>query len=253
MGVRAWIVVIAGAVLALSRPIFSQEATSWLQVNGYASLSYTYNENQPANRINQYRVFDFNDEEPQLDAGELVLQHAATTPNALGFRLDLIAGSGVPEITAASGLFRDRHSGIAHHVDIPQMYGRYVAPIGKGLTLDAGKFATHMGYEVIGGYDGYNDNFSRSFLFGYGIPFTQTGIRATYAFNSRVSGLASVTNGWDDVQRINHAVTWGAQLNVNSTSKTTLAFNFIHGPERWRDDRDQRSVGEMVATWKATD
>lgn len=31
------------------------------------------------------------------------------------------------------------------------MYARYVAPIGSGLTVDAGKFATHMGYEVIGG------------------------------------------------------------------------------------------------------
>ncbi len=254
MRFRLSIFALVATVLALSRPLTSQEPAGWhgITTDGYASLSYTYNENRPANRINQFRVFDFNDEEPQLDAAQLVIQRAADKPNQLGFRFEMIAGSGVPEITASSGLFRDRHTGVAHHFDIPQMYARYVVPLAKGLALDAGKFATHMGYEVIGGYDGYNDNYTRSFLFGYGIPFTQTGARASYTFNSHLSAMASVTNGWDDFQRINHAVTWGAQLGVNPTATSTLAFNFIHGPERWRNDRDQRSVGEVVATWKAT-
>lgn len=242
----------AGVVLALSRPFYAQEAGSRWALNGYASLSYSYNANTPDDRINQFRVFDFNDEEPQLDVAQLVFQRTATQPNQVGFRFEVIAGSGVPEVTAASGLFRDRHTGVAHHVDIPQVYARWVAPVGKGLTLDFGKFVTHMGYEVIGGYDGWNDNFSRSFIFGYGIPFTQTGARALYTFNSRVSALVSLTNGWDDFQRLNHGYTWGAQLNVNTSKSTTVAFNFIHGPERWHDDRDQRSVGEIVGTWKAT-
>ena len=55
-----------------------------------------------------------------------------------------------------------------------------------------GKYATHMGYEVIGGYDGYNDNFSRGFIFGYGIPFTHTGLKATYAFNSKIAAMVSI-------------------------------------------------------------
>ncbi len=246
--------VLAPFQLYAQRPPSAAESDWWrgITTDGYASLSYTYNENVPGNRINQFRVFDFNDEEPQLDAAQLVIQRAAAKPNEFGFRFEVIAGSGVPEITAASGLFRDRKTGIAHHVDIPQAYLRYVAPLGKGLTLDAGKFVTHMGYEVIGGYDAYNDNFSRSFIFGYGIPFTQTGARASYTLNSRVSGLVSLTNGWDDFQRLNGGLTWSAQLSVNSTRNTSIAFNFIHGPERWHDDRDQRSVAEIVGTWKAT-
>jgi hypothetical protein len=38
------------------------------------------------------------------------------------------------------------HTGIAHHVDIPELFISYIVPIGKGLRLDAGKYATHMGY-----------------------------------------------------------------------------------------------------------
>ena len=65
------------------------------------------------------------------------------------------------------------------------MYLSYIAPLGKGLRFDAGKFATHMGSEVIGGYDGYNDEFSRGFIFGFGVPFTHTGVKATYAVHQQ--------------------------------------------------------------------
>jgi len=231
----------------------AREEKSWwrgISTDGFLSLSYTYNQNDPIPRIDQFRVFDFNDDDPQLDVAQLVIQRAISEPNQFGFRFDLIAGSGVPEVTAAYGLFRDTHTGIAHHLDIPQLFISYIAPVGKGLRFDLGKFATHMGYEVIGGYDGYNDNFSRSFTFGYGIPFTHTGLRATYSFNNKIAAMVSVTNGWDDVQRLNHAYTVGTQLALTPTKTTSFSFNFIHGPERRRDTHDQRSVYELVATWK---
>ncbi len=221
-----------------------------ISTNGYLSLSYTYNVNNPSPRINQFRVFDFNDDDPQLDVAQLVIQRAISEPKQFGFRFDLMAGSGVPEVTAAYGLFRNTHTGVAHHLDIPESFISYIAPVGKGLRFDLGKFATHMGYEVIGGYDGYNDNFSRSFIFGYGIPFTHTGLRATYVVSPAITAMVSVTNGWDDVQRLNHAYTVGTQLTMTPTKTTSVSLNFIHGPERREDSHDQRSVYELVATWK---
>ena len=111
----------------------------------------TADTNQPDSRQNQFRVFDFKlDNEPQLDAAQLVIQRAIEKPNQFGFRFNLIAGSGVPEVTAAYGLFRNCHTGIAHHVDIPELYLSYTAPLGKGLRFDAGKFATHMGSALAG-------------------------------------------------------------------------------------------------------
>ncbi|MGB7585346.1 MAG: outer membrane beta-barrel protein [Terriglobales bacterium] len=232
--------------------VTGQEGPWWKQIssNGYVSLSYTYNFNDPSPRIDQFRIFDFNDNDPQLDVAELVVQRAISEPNQFGFRFDLIAGSGVPEVTAAYGLFRDMRTGIAHHVDIPQLFISYIAPVAKGLRFDLGKFASFMGYEVIGGYDGYNDNFSRSFSFGYGVPFTLTGLRASYAFSRKITATVSVTNGWDDVQRLNHAYTVGTQVALTPTKTTSISVNFIHGPERRQDTHDQRSVYELVATWK---
>ena len=68
----------------------------------------------------------------------MVIQRTIEKPNQFGFRFNVIAGSGVPEITAAYGLFRSCTTTIAHHVDIPEMYLSYIAPLGKGLRFDAG-------------------------------------------------------------------------------------------------------------------
>ena len=233
----------------------SKEHLPWwkgITANGYMSLSYNYNTNDPNNHQNQFRVFDFNENEPQLDVAELSFQHSVEKVRDFGFRFDLIAGSGVPEITSAYALIRDTTTGIAHHVDITQMFISYVVPLGKGLRLDGGKFATNMGYEVIGGYDGYNDQYSRGFVFGYGIPFTHTGVKASYSFSSKISAMFAITNGWDDFQRINRGFSESAAVTVSPTASTSLIFNLIHGPEEPHNNVNQRNVGEIVASWKAT-
>ena len=237
------------AVTADTKP----DAKPWwrgITTDGYMSFSYTYNDNDPVPRINQFRVFDFNDDEPQLDVAELVVQRAISAPKQFGFRLDLIAGSGVPKVTAAWGLFRNMSTGVAHNVDIPQLFVSYILPVGKGLRLDAGKYVTHMGYEVIGGYDGYNDEFSRGFIFGYGTPFTHTGLKATYAFTNKVTAMVSICNGWDDFKRLNNGYTAAGQLALTPSKTSTVTFNFIYGPERRNDTHDQRGVYELIGTWK---
>jgi hypothetical protein len=43
-------------------------------------------------------------------------------------------GSPVPasrRLPASYGLFRDLRTGVAHHVDIPQFFFSYIAPVGK--------------------------------------------------------------------------------------------------------------------------
>lgn len=225
------------------------ETKSWLRgitTDGYLSLSYTYNTNDPIPPINQFRVFDFNDDEPQLDVAQLVIQHPVGESGRFGFRVNMIAGSAVPQVVASRGMH------IARDFDIPEFYLSYVVPIKKGLRLDLGKFATHFGYEVIGGYDGYNDNFSRGFIFGYGLPFTHTGLKLSYPFSSRISGALLVTNGCDSVTRLNGAVSYGGQVAVVTSKATSLIFNFMHGPEKPHNDHDQRSLYEMVGTWRVS-
>lgn len=143
-----------------------------IAVHGFASTSWSYNFERPNSRLNAFRVFDFDDNMFKVDVAELSALRAATQPGDTGFRVDLVAGSSVPRVSAASGLFRDA-SDVAQDIDLQQAYVSWVGHVGSGLRVDAGKFVTHLGYEVIEGWDGWNDNATRSFAFGYAIPFTQ--------------------------------------------------------------------------------
>ncbi|MEO8585704.1 MAG: outer membrane beta-barrel protein, partial [Acidobacteriota bacterium] len=134
-----------------------------------------------------------------------------------------------------------------------QAFVSWIAPVGSGLRLDAGKFVTHFGYEVIEGYDGWNDNATRSLLFGYTIPFAHTGMKASYTFSDQLSGMFEVCNGWDVARDNNTSKSIGAQLMWTPSKAVTVYGNFMTGPERVNVNSDPRNLFNVVAQWKLTD
>ena len=139
----------------------------------------------------------------------------------------------MPRVLAAAGLFRDEN-GKADDFDLQQAYISWIAPIGNGLRLDAGKFMTHHCYEVIDGYDGFNDNATRSFLFGYSAPATHTGVRLGYGFGEKAAATIMVVNGWDNARDNNSTKSIGAQLALTPTRGVDGLLNGMWGPEQTR-------------------
>ena len=74
----------------------------------------------------------------------------------------------------------------------------YAQAVKGPWTLIAGKFETEAGAEVIESPSSSDFNFSRSYLFGYAIPFTHTGARLSYTLNPKVTFVFGANNGWDD-------------------------------------------------------
>ena len=223
-----------------------------IAVNGFVSASYSYNTNRPASGTNQFRVFDFDDNTFKVDVAELVIQKAVAKPGETGFRVDAVAGGSIPRVSAAAGLFRDS-SGKAQDFDLQQAFVSWIAPVGSGLRLDFGKYVTNHGYEVIEGYDGYNDNATRSFSFGYAIPFTHTGIKASYAFGDTISAMLMLANGWDNVKDNNSSKSFGAQLTFTPSKNITVIANYMVGPEQNDNNHDLRNVVGANALWKLSD
>jgi hypothetical protein len=216
-----------------------------LAVNAFVSTAYQYNSNRPTSGATSYRVFDFSDNSFNLDVAELVVQIAASKPNDAGFRVDFAAGNSIPQIAKT----QDQ---TAAQFDLQQAFASYIAPLGSGLRFDVGKYVTHMGYEVIEGYDGYNDNYSRSILFGYAIPFTHTGVKVSYAFSSKVAGMVEVVNGWDLLRDNNRSKSVGAQLTLTPITPLSILLNWIGGPELANDNHTNRNVFDVVAILKPT-
>jgi len=223
-----------------------------ISFNAFVSTSYSYNFNRPDTHLNAFRVFDYKDNDPKVDEAELVVQKAASQPGDWGFRADITAGQSVPKVVASNGLFRNPETGEAEDFDIHQMFVSYIAPIGKGLRLDVGKVVTHMGYEVVEGYDGWNDNATHSFLFGYAIPYTQTGFSLSYPFTGKFTAKVLVFNGWDDFG-VNDMRSVGLQLAFAPNAALSFDVDAIYGPGQKNNDEDARQVWELTGAWKATD
>lgn len=224
---------------------------SEIQFNALLSVSYSYNFNRPPSRTNQFRVFDFDDNTFKLDEFALVVQKPAAKPREGGFRVDLALGGSIPPVTASAGLFRD-DSGQAEDIDLHQAFATYLAPVGSGLRLDAGKFVTPFGYEVIDGYDRWNDNATRGVLFGYAGPFAHVGIRSSYAFSPHVSALAMLVNGWDVAVDNNRGKSVGAQMTFTPSSRATISVGGMFGPERTDDNSDPRTLLDVVAIFRTS-
>jgi hypothetical protein len=216
-----------------------------IAINGLVSASYVANFNSPPSHTNQFRLFDTDSGSIRLDLAQLVFQREAAAPGRIGFRTDFLFGPAAG-VTAAAGLFRDE-SGAAGNFDLLQAYLGYIAPIGRGIRFDAGKFTTHIGYEVVANYDGFNDTLSHSFLCTLAEPVSHTGLRVSYPFTERVSAQLLVVNGWDNAVDNNGRKSIGAQLEVAPTPRTSLVVAYLGGPEQDDDTANARHTVDAYA------
>ncbi len=110
--------------------------------------------------------------------------------------------------------------------DVTQAFVQYAT---GPLTLMMGKFVTLSGAEVISPTG--DSNFSRSILFGYAIPFTHTGLRATYAVTDQLSLILGVNNGWDQISDANKQKTIEFGMTYAPIKSFTLVVDGYAGKE----------------------
>jgi hypothetical protein len=109
--------------------------------------------------------------------------------------------------------------------DITQAYAQYA---GGSLTVIGGKFTTLHGTEVIASTG--NVNISRSILFG-AVPFTHTGLRATWALSDTFSLIGGLNNGWDQLTDSNKGKTLELGLTANPFKPLNIALSAYSGKE----------------------
>jgi len=188
---------------------------SGISVNGYIDAQYNW-----ANRNGLVdRVFD---QANSFGLHQFGLTVAKQPKEGFGGLVNITAGQDAqvihsfPETTAvAASLF-----------DLTQAYGSY----SKGaLTLIAGKFTTLAGTEVIASTG--NTNISRSILFG-AIPFTHTGVRASYAPSDTVTIYGGLNNGWDQLTDGNRQKTLELGATLNPVKPLTFTVSGYFGNEQ---------------------
>ncbi len=135
---------------------------------------------------------------------------------------------------------------------VEQAYLTAVVPVGSGLTVDVGKFATMMGYEVI--ESNGNWNYSRSLLFAWAIPYYHMGMRLTYPIASNFTVALHIVNSWNTVVDNNKSKSVGLALNYSPSSATTLTLNGMSGFEQTIGvPYGKKDVAELIVAQQFSD
>jgi hypothetical protein len=167
-------------------------------LNYYLDGYYENNFNNPVGRVNDLRAYDVLSNTFSINQAGLVfdLEPDLTVHRRYGFRADLQFGQatatlqGNPANEPRPEIYRN----------IFQAYGSYIVPVGSGVHVDVGKWASSLGIE--GNYAKDQMNYSRSWYFDF-LPFYHEGVRASYAVNRRLTANYWLVNGTNQTEPTN--------------------------------------------------
>jgi hypothetical protein len=205
----------------------------WQQIDFGAILEgyYQYNFNEPADRVNLLRAYDTRANTFSLQQVALVADAApdVAAGRRFGLRVDFQFGQatdtvqGSPANEPRSDVYRN----------IWQAFGTYVFPVGRGLQVDFGKFASNLGYET--NYAKDDQAFSRAYLFNF-LPFYHSGVRASLPLSDKFTVMYMLTNGIQQTEDFNDFKSQHVTVVLKPTSKVTATAGYFFGAE-------QRDVG----------
>lgn len=179
---------------------------------------------------------------------------------AYGWDLGLVHSSGLFDNPATLGVGRGQYrsrTSPENQFDVLQAYVDFALPVGTGLRIRAGKFVTLLGYEVIN--PTANPFYSHSYMFGFAIPFTHTGVLGEYKLNDDLVLDAGITRGWNQSSKDNNGspdflggLTYAPQES-DALKKWKFIVNLSEGPQGTHDNHDWWSVVDTQAIYTASD
>ena len=223
-----------------------EEKKGQFTFSGYIDSYYTGNFNKPLSRSNlgayYARVFDQKSGQISLGLVQTKMQYSNDKSDVV---VDLTFGP-----NANLGNYGNA---VGTALAIKQAYFNWKAS--SKLTLTAGQFGTHIGYEVIDAP--VNFNYSLSNLFNNG-PFYHIGVKGTYAFSDKASLMVGVVNNVDNLDDNNRKKGLISQLFLNPAEGWNVYLNFINSNESNPDAQGNTPsahyrVFDIVTTYQATE
>jgi len=223
---------------------FSQtdSISSPLTFSGYVETYYTYGFGRPSNHNLPDFIYSYNrHNEVNLNFGFI---KAAYQKENVRANLALMAGT-YPNanLAAEPGVLKNIFEANAG-IKISKK---------KNLWVDAGIFASHIGFESAIGKDCWN--LTRSIL-ADNSPYFESGAKISYTSDNGkwfISGL--LLNGWQRIQRIdgNNTPAFGHQLTYRPNAKITLNSSSFIGNDKPDSVRQMRYFHNFYGIFQLTD
>lgn len=236
---------VAGAKEAVGEQPAQAPDPPW-QYGGFLDAAYLLDFNHPANDLFRSRGTAYKVDEPIINMAGAYLRKSASDSSRWGVELTIHAGQDsrifgfsatAPNLPGYEGL---RHFG---PTDVS-----YLAPVGKGLTVQAGIFSSFIGYDSLYAKD--NFNYTRPWGADF-TPYLMMGVNATYPFTQKLTATVFVVNGYWHLADANHVPSSGGQIAYKLTEHTTLKETILFGPHQSDTGFEfWRFLWDSIAEWK---
>jgi Putative beta-barrel porin-2, OmpL-like. bbp2 len=216
----------------------AQDSTKTLAFSGSADAYYRYNF---AGKANNYT--SFTNSQSSFELGMASLRADATAMSGkVGATLDLGLGRRAEEFSYNDGDVDANKNGFASLTLIKQAYITY-APSSK-VKFTAGKFATHVGYELLDAP--LNRNYSMSYMFTNG-PFFHTGLKADITAGpiGFMIGLTNYTDQSTATTEVKNLIAQVSGATSNGKVKFYLNYSGFAGSKSGKNPSTLKAVNQI--------
>lgn len=208
---------------ALAIPRFLDGTTLNFTLDGY----FEYNFNRPIGQMNQLRAYDISSNSFSLNQADIVVNHPTDAAHGkrIGGRLDIMFGQATEALQGNAN--NELHPSTWRNVF--QAYGTYVAPVGSGINIDFGKWASALGFE--GNYTKDQLNYSRSYFFNF-LPFYHMGFRSAYTFGPKLTVAYWLVNGAQQTDAFSGFKSQNFAFTLHPASTLSWQINYFFGQQQ---------------------
>ena len=204
-----------------------QQSDRQWQYGAFVDSAYLLNFNHPENRLFRSRGTAFRTDAVWLNMAGLYARKRPSADSRWGAELTVHAGK-----DAEFFGFSATAPNIAGYKFLRQLGPTnvsYLAPVGKGLTLQAGIFSSLIGYDSLYAKD--NFNYTRPWGADF-TPYLMMGANASYPITERLTATGFLVNGYWHLARANSAPSAGGQIAYKVTPRVTVKETTLFGPHQ---------------------
>ncbi len=226
-------------------PEQSATAASW-HYGAFLDIGYLWDNSHPANELFRSRGTAYMLDQPIVNMAAAYVRKSPTVTSRWGLEFTAQAGQDTrvfgfsataPNLAGYRGL---RHLG-------PTDFS-YLAPVGKGLTIQAGIFSSLIGYDSL--YTKDNLSYTRPWGADF-TPYLMMGVNASYPLTERLTVTGFVINDYFHLADPNSTPSWGGQVAYKPADHWTVKQTFLIGPHQSNTRFELwRFLSDSIVEWK---
>jgi len=236
---------LAAIAVLIFNAVNAQDSTKTVSFSGSVDAYYRYNF---AGKLNNYTSFTNSQNSFELGMASLRADATAMGGKA-GATIDLGYGRRAEEFSYNDGEVNAGKNGFLTLAAVKQAYVTY-APSAK-VKFTMGKFATHVGYELVDAFA--NRNYSMSYMFTNG-PFSHTGLKADITAGP-VAFMVGLTNYTDQATATTSTKNFIAQFSGGSKNgkvKFYINYSGFGGSSKGLNPSGLKSLNQFDGVLTAT-